>query len=194
MKNIIFDLGNVLVTFRPDDFLHDLFDDEKVIKACKEVYFSDLWNAYDRGIYTAKQMVSFGIRLYPQYSRQLKDMMEKWVTYVRPIDTMMDRIDSLKEKGYDLYILSNLPEDCYKYLMKHYAFMNAMKGVFSFQEKRIKPDVRIYQILFDRYQLDPEDCLFIDDTKENVDQARKLGCEVIWCQSTDDLARRLERV
>lgn len=194
MKHIIFDIGNVLFTFRPEKFLHEIFTDENVIHACMSVYFSGLWNDYDLGTYTKEEMIQKGNEVYPQYAEEFRYMMDHWFEYLHPIFPIINELEPLQKKGYDLYILSNLPEDCHFYLCTHYDFFHTMQGVYSYQEHLAKPDVEIYQCLFQRYHLHPKDCLFIDDRKENVVVASELGCHIFWCQSIDQLKNELERI
>lgn len=64
----------------------------------------------------------------------------------------------------------------------------ADKGVFSFAEKLCKPDLKIYQLLIDRYQLKPEDCVFVDDRLENIEAAKQLGFSVVHCSDVTKLS------
>ncbi len=193
MKKIIFDLGNVLVRFNPDVFLKELFSDEQIIERCKEIYFNGLWNEYDRGFLRPYDMVEKACRIYPENRKDFMLMMEKWTSYVTPIESSIKLIESLFKKGYDLYILSNIPKDCYEFLMQYEWFLK-MSGVFSFQEKTIKPEEKIYQILLDRYHLKSQDCIFIDDKLENIQAAEKLGFTSYHCKDASQLPKGLERI
>lgn len=193
MKKIIFDLGNVLVRFNPNDFLEGLFSDEQTIQRCKEIYFHGLWNEYDRGFLSIEDMVEKGSRLYPENRKDFSLMMEKWTSYVTPIERNIKLIESLFEKGYDLYILSNIPQDCYEFL-KQYEWFLRMPGVFSFQEKTIKPEEKIYQILLDRFHLKSEDCIFVDDKLENIQAAERLGFTSYHCKDSSQLPKELEGI
>ena len=83
-----------------------------------------------------------------------------------------------REKGFKIYYLSNYSEDLYHKTKNELAFIESFDGgVFSYQEKCIKPDKRLYEILLDRYQIVPEQALFLDDRKENIDAARALGIQ-----------------
>ncbi len=193
MKKIIFDLGNVLVRFNPDAFLKELFIDEETIQRCKEVYFHGLWNEYDRGFLSPMDMVEKGSEIYPENRKDFTLMMEKWTSYVSPIESSIKLIESLLEKGYDLYILSNIPKDCYEALKNNSWFLK-LSGVYSFQEKTIKPEEKIYQILLNRFHLQSKDCLFVDDRLENIQEAEKLGFTCLHCKDPAKLPDALERI
>ncbi len=193
MKKIIFDLGNVLVRFEPEQFLKDLFKDKIIIQRCKEVYFHGLWNEYDRGFLSKEDMIEKGSHLYPENRKDFSLMMEKWTSYVTAIEGNIKYIETLMKKGYDLYILSNIPQDCYEYLLNNEAWFQNMTGVYSFQEKTIKPEEKIYQILLDRFHLKSDECIFVDDKLENIQAAEKLGFIGLHCTDASQLPSWLER-
>lgn len=195
VKNVIFDIGNVLCTFNPDMFLNEIIDDQEVISNLKEFYFHEIWKEYDRGYWSVEDMVQMGLKEYPDYEWYIRSMMEHWKEYVLPIPSSMKLIDSLKEKGYDLYILSNIPQDSYDYLRTHYSFMSKMKGgIYSYQEKVIKPEEEIYSRLIHRYSIQPEESVFIDDRIENVETAQKYGFQGIHCTDTEEIESQIYEI
>lgn len=195
LKNIIFDIGNVLCTFDPDHFLQEMMEDEKVIFDLKEFYFKDIWKEYDRGYWSVEDMVQMGVKEYPEYELFIRKMMEHWKEYVLPIPSSMKLIDSLKEKGYDLYILSNIPQDSYEYLSTHYTFMSKMKGgIYSYQEKVIKPEEEIYLRLIEKYKIQPKESVFIDDRMENVEAAQKFGIYGIHCLDAGQIESKIYEI
>ena len=193
MKKIVFDLGNVLMTFSPDDFLKDLFKSELTRQKCKEVYFQGLWNEYDRGYLSPSEMIEKGCNQYPECKEDFTLMMQNWFRYVQPIESSVKLVESLRKKGYDLYILSNIPKDCYEYLCQNVTGFKDLKGVYSYQEKYIKPEKEIYEIFLNRYHLQAKDCLFIDDRVDNIQQAKQMGFQTIHCTDYAKLPVWLER-
>ena len=102
-----------------------------------------------------------------------------WFRVLQPIDEMQRWIDELKNQGYHLYILSNAPVIFEEYVT-NYSFVKLFDGsVFSGSIKIAKPDTKIYQYLMDKYQLNKEECLFIDDKLENVEASREFGMDAI---------------
>lgn len=193
VKNIIFDIGNVLATFQPRDFLYELFHDDQIVDCFFEVFFQELWHKYDQGLYSIDDMISLGIKELPNYEKEIRFMMNEWVNYVRPIDSSMQIIKTYKENGYHLFILSNIPEDSYLYLKNNFDFIQEMDGgIYSYQDLLIKPDIRIYELLLERYSLNANESLFIDDKLENIEAARSLGFQTIHCTDYHELSRKIE--
>lgn len=193
VKNIVFDIGNVLATFKPKDFLMDIFKDAKLADQFFEVFFTKLWHEYDQGLYTKEQMIQKGLQKMPDQKEKIKNMMDVWTSYVVGIQKNIDLIHIYQKKGYKVYILSNIPEDSYIYLKEHYNFINQVDGgIYSYQHKLIKPDVKIFEVLLDQYDLKANECIFIDDKKENIRAAERLGFYTIWLKDHAKLATLLK--
>lgn len=193
VKNIVFDIGNVLATFKPKDFLMDIFKDAKLADQFFEVFFTKLWHEYDQGLYTKEQMIQKGLQKIPDQKEKIKNMMDVWTSYVVGIQKNIDLIHIYQKKGYKVYILSNIPEDSYIYLKEHYNFINQVDGgIYSYQHKLIKPDVKIFEVLLDQYELKANECIFIDDKKENIRAAERLGFYTIWLKDHAKLATLLK--
>lgn len=193
VKNIVFDIGNVLATFKPKDFLMDIFKDAKLADQFFEVFFTKLWHEYDQGLYTKEQMIQKGLQKMPDQKEKIKNMMDIWTSYVVGIQKNIDLIHIYQKKGYKVYILSNIPEDSYIYLKEHYNFIDQVDGgIYSYQHKLIKPDVKIFEVLLDQYDLKANECIFIDDKKENIRAAERLGFYTIWLKDHAKLATLLK--
>ena len=193
VKNIIFDIGNVLATFKPKDFLMYLFKDPTLVDQFFEVFFTKLWHEYDQGLYTKEQMVQKGLQKMPDQKEKINKMMDVWTSYVVGIQENLDLIRIYQKKGYKVFILSNLPEDSYIYLKEHYDFIYQVDGgIYSYQHKLIKPDVKIFKALLDQYNLKANECIFIDDTEVNIRAAETLGFYTIWLKDHTQLATLLK--
>ena len=193
VKNIIFDIGNVLATFKPKDFLTDLFKDPTLVDQFFEVFFTKLWHEYDQGLYTKEQMVQKGLQKMPDQKEKINKMMDVWTSYVVGIQENLDLIRIYQKKGYKVFILSNLPEDSYIYLKEHYDFIDQVDGgIYSYQHKLIKPDVKIFEALLEKYGLNANECIFIDDTEVNIRAAETLGFYTIWLKDHTQLATLLK--
>ncbi|MBP3853538.1 MAG: HAD family phosphatase [Erysipelotrichaceae bacterium] len=186
IKDIVFDLGNVIITFEPDKFLDQLLKDPGAKAAVMDVYFPELWDEYDRGDHTIEEMIEIGAKRYPQYEPAFRSMMLEWVNHLVPLRPSFDLIRELKEKGYRIFLLSNLSEQGYRSLQEEEELLSYLDGgIYSYQYHLKKPDPRIYRILMDTYDIDPKTSLFIDDRIENVETARRLGFETIHCSDYD---------
>ena len=177
IKNIVFDLGNVVVKFDSSDLITRFFDSNQF--EVKSFYFDSLWNEYDQGLHTKEEMIDKGIRAFPMLKKEIQNMMDHWTEFVIPNWENIAYIKELKTLGYRVYILSNIPEDDTKYLMDKGVFKDTDGAIFSYQEKLIKPDLKIFERFLVRYSLDAKECLFLDDRIENCRAAQMLGFETI---------------
>ena len=189
IKNIVFDLGNVLVQFNPKAFLNEMIHDELIEKQLYSFYFeSNLWQIYDQGILTNEQMIQKGIQTYPQYEQWIRKLMNEWVEYVIPIQENLEYINSLQQ--YNQYIVSDIPE--YNYLLETFNFLKTRKGIYSFQEKIVKPNKKMFTQLEEKYKINPRESVFIDDKIENVQAAMQVGFYGIHLKQPLNLKNELE--
>ncbi len=194
IKNIIFDIGNVLATFEPKVFLHKVLNNPVIEQKIYEVVFSNstLWNLYDQGIYEAEDVVEIASKNIPELKKEIELVLTNWVQYVLLISSSMEVIKRYKD-AYSLFILSNIPRDNYEYISSHYDYMHEVKGgVYSYQYKMIKPDIRLFQVLLQKYELCANECLFIDDKLENVESAKSLGFHTIHLMDYRQMPKKLE--
>ena len=177
LKNIVFDLGNVLVKFDSNELIYSFFNEKQ--EEVKSFYFDSLWDEYDQGLYSVEEMIEKGVKQFPELELSIKKLMYHWTEFVIPLKDNVAYIKDLRRFGYKVYILSNIPEDDTKYLRSLGVFDNIDGGVFSYEYKKIKPDPEIFHILLKKYNLKASECLFLDDLKDNVVAACNLGFETI---------------
>lgn len=105
-----------------------------------------------------------------------------------PMEDVLDIVKELKSIGYKIYFLSNYQLLAYEHVLKEHSLFNYFDGgVFSFEEKLLKPEPEIYEKLIKTYEIDPYESIFIDDTKENVESASNLGFNAILFTSPIEL-------
>lgn len=177
LKNIVFDLGNVLVKFDSNELIYSFFNERQ--EEVKSFYFDSLWNEYDQGLYSVEEMIEKGVKQFPELELSIKKLMYHWTEFVIPLKDNVAYIKDLKQLGFNVYILSNIPEDDTKYLRSLGVFDNIDGGIFSYEYKKIKPDPEIFHILLEKYNLKASECLFLDDRKDNVVVASNLGFKTI---------------
>ena len=175
LKNIVFDLGNVLVKFDSNELIYSFFNKRQ--EEVKSFYFDSLWNEYDQGLYSVEEMIEKGVKQFPELELCIKKLMYHWTEFVIPLKDNVAYIKDLKQLGFNVYILSNIPEDDTKYLRSLGVFDNIDGGIFSYEYKKIKPDPEIFNILLEKYDLKASECL--DDRKDNVVAASNLGFKTI---------------
>jgi len=193
-KNIIFDIGNVLVDFRWKEYLEEFGFGEEISRQIGEaIVLNPVWDEMDLGEKSREQLIALFVECLPQYKSQIQSIFGDLRNMLKSREGTIPWIKELKERGFGVYYLSNYSqvayEDCY-HTLDFLPYMDG--GILSFQDKLIKPDPRIYQLLLERYQLDPRSCIFLDDKKENCDAAIKCGIESIVFTNRDEIEKQLE--
>lgn len=176
IKNIIFDMGNVLLTYAPHDYIKTIIDDEVIAAAVlKELFYSKEWLELDAGAITEeKAVMQISLRL-PQYAQYVQRAMDQWHSGLMPIEGMSEIVKRLKDKGYKIYLLSNVSLRFLKFRDEVEMFRYFDGFIASAQEKVVKPNKEIYERLCKRFNLNCEECLFIDDLQVNIDGAVNAG-------------------
>lgn len=179
-KNIIFDIGNVLLSFNPRKYLEEKGLEEKVEHIYKEVFQSKEWLDLDRGTLTEKEAIEIYISRNKDYEDYIRSVFDGWYNILTPIEDTIEILKTLKNNGYNLYYLSNFHHLAFEHVIKKYDFFNLFDGgVVSYEEKLIKPEKEIYDALINRYNLDPKESIFVDDTKINIEGSEKLDIKGI---------------
>lgn len=178
IKNIIFDMGRVLVEFYPEDFLtkEGITDKAERELLLREIFHHEDWTNMDAGIMNEQEMYDEAVKRIPEHLHQTAhNLIFDWNDPIIPVKGMEDFVRECKEKGYGIYLLSNASVAQPVYWLRIPGHQYFDGTVVSALEKIMKPDVRIYQILLDRYGLKAEECLFIDDVERNIKGAEKAG-------------------
>ena len=109
MKNIIFDIGNVLLSFQPERFLKQYYDEKTMGDLLTIIFCSDEWLELDLGNLTIDETINIFSKRNPHYKEEIYFILKHWTEMMTPIQENVDIAYKLKEKGYSLYILSNYP-------------------------------------------------------------------------------------
>ena len=195
MKNIIFDIGNVLISWNPDAVYKSYFnqDLDTMERFYQETAIKKLNAEMDRGRPFKEALIELSDR-FPQYHDPIHLWQTRWLEMVYgPIEDSIKILQSLYTQGYLLYALTNFAaETFFTHIRYKYDFFNYFKDiVVSGVEQVIKPNPKIYKILLQRNELAPENCIFIDDTLENLIPAQTLGMVTIEFTSPLELINQL---
>lgn len=197
IKNIILDVGMVLVDFCWAELLKKLGITGEVFEAVANATVrTQDWNEYDRSAKPDQELLEDLIAYAPEYRQQIQlfwDHMDGMIIqypYAKPW------ITSLKEAGYQVYILSNYAKRTYELTREDgLSFLPLTDGaVFSFETGYIKPEKEIYHFLMDKYHLAPEECLFIDDNAANLVYPKEIGWSTIQFQSFKQVEEELKEL
>lgn len=182
IKNIIFDIGNVILQFDIKEVIPNFTKKESEKQfIINNIINSPEWLQYsliDTGFISREQ----AIEIVEDRTNHINDeLIEKfWYRYNDYSfinDNVIDIIKELKEKDYKIYLLSNINSHTYNHIKDNKLF-NLVDGyVFSYIEHQVKPYVGIYNTLLERYKLIPQECLFIDDNIKNIKTANELGIQ-----------------
>lgn len=195
IKNIIFDLGNVLLKFQPSEFLLRFTDDvEYIDQFVPKIFRSTVWMELDRGIISIEDAKNTYISQYPKEENFLTLFFNHWMEMLTPINKNIEILKAVRDLGYKTYILSNFIKEVYTFIEKKYNIFTLFDGkIISGFEKTIKPEKAIYLELLNRYHLNPEESLFIDDVLFFLKPAKKLGMKTIWNKPETDLREELRK-
>ena len=193
-KNIVFDFGGVMVDFDPHKYLIDLFGNRGLEEEVYDLTFgSREWRLLDAGRITRREANERMLQRARAVGRgfEVEGVLDDWMSMLRPRRRMQTLVEQLKQRGYCVYYLSNIPEDVLDLLM-HRDFEGLFDGgVASCEVKINKPDPRIYQALLDKYHLRADECIFIDDRAENLVAASALGFGIYEMHNVGTLLRSL---
>lgn len=199
IKNVIFDIGGVLVSFEPDRVFREMgLPEEEVQILYQHTAKSPYWKELDRGVLPKEEVFQTMVNTMPQAYR--KDAIEFFTKRipeaVTSFDYSADWLKGLKERGYNIYLLTNYPEWLFETHWKEgFTFTPYVDGkVVSGKVKQIKPDHEIYQTLIKKYSLNPAESVFIDDVKENVQAAKECGLNAIQFTNIDEVKAKLEEL
>lgn len=197
IKNYIFDIGGVLLEYRWADMLMDHGLSREDALAIGNTMFNDpLWSGMDLAAAGEEQSIIEAYReKYPAYGDTIAWFINHCEYMHVPRKDVWERVHTLKELGYPLYLLSNYPETMFHKHTDDAPFRQDMSGgVISYEIKKLKPYPEIYQHLLQKYNLIPEECLFFDDRAENTEGARKQGIHAITVTSRQFLIEELDKI
>ncbi len=197
IKNIVLDVGRVLVAWQPKELMKELgFSEETVGELTKVLFDSGIWNETDRGVLTDEEFVALAISNGPQYEQEIRLFWENVGKAIWQLPYARKWIRAMKKAGYRVYILSNYGSWTYEKTKEQALnFLEDVDGaIFSYQVKLIKPDAEIFYALFEKYGLRAEECVFLDDLLANIEGAKAVGMHGIVFTGLEDALIELEKL
>ncbi|MDD3204982.1 MAG: HAD family phosphatase [Lachnospiraceae bacterium] len=196
IKNIIFDIGNVLSKFNYEEHFRKFASQEDIYqRLINATIFNPIWNELDRGVLAEEEILAEFIQKDPGISDEIQDMFQHMTGIVKEYDYATEWIEELKSRGYRVLVLSNFSKLVYEMNREELKFLKVVDGgILSYKEKLIKPDAAIYQLLMQQYQLVPEECVFLDDREENITAAKALGWSGILFTTKEKAVEELDRI
>ncbi|MEN3929755.1 HAD family phosphatase [Microvirga sp. W0021] len=196
-NTVVFDVGNVLFRWKPEEFYLDILKDETRLRWYMEHVHTPEWNRdLDLGVAWDK---TFDARVaeFPEWEEPLRAYQTRWFDTMRDIiEPNITLLKQLKSKDIPVYAITNFHDWTFRTTQKqHYDFLNLFDGeIVSGEENLVKPDPAIFELFFSRFSLKPEDCIFIDDNADNIATARNLGMHVVHFIEPMDVAAELGKL
>lgn len=198
IKNVIFDIGNVLVDFRWRALMEDLkLPKETQAVFEKTVFGSRWWAELDHGIYEEAKILEKFREDNREHLEEFNLVWDNRDKLVEPYAYSAEWIAKLKSCGLNVYLLSNYPRDVFTLHAECgcFPFLDKVDGkVVSGFVRMVKPNADIYEYLLKEYKLKESECVFIDDREENVDAAEDLGIKGIVFQNYEQACAELDKL
>ena len=192
IKTIVFDIGNVLMRFEYKSYVKKLLGDDDLIEKVNDaIWRTGYWNELDLG-YDPELVFSKMLAAGPDYQNEIRMVIDNVGQCIGRAEYAKDWIKGLKERGFQILFLSNYSQYIMQAAPEALDFLPSMDGgIFSCNIGLIKPDLKIFRSLCEEYRLDPEECVFIDDNKDNIKAAQRAGFHTVhfveFIQAKDEL-------
>jgi len=193
IEAVVFDLGGVLIDWDPRYLYRRLFTGEQEMEQfLAEVCTGEWHRDHDLGVDTAESCGQLA-QLHPQHRDLIMAWAERGEEMVAgQFDETVELLGALKAAGMPCFALSNMEPEAYAIRRERFAFMSWFDGlVISGHEGTAKPGRQIFDVLLQRYGLDPQRCVFIDDSAPNIETARELGMTALLYSSAGQLRAEL---
>ncbi len=196
INTIIFDIGNVLVDFKWEQYLRDCgYNDEIVRKVSEATVKNDLWKKWDRGDIEEAEIIEQSCKLESSVEREIRKLFVDIEQLINEFDYSAEIIKKLKENGYKVYLLSNYARSHYELDKKNFKFLDYVDGgIISYEVILAKPEPEIYKALIQKYNINPQEAVFLDDLPENLEAAKPFGFHTIQVKSYQQILEDLQKL
>ena len=197
IKNIVFDLGGVLIDWNPDYVFKEVFkDDEKLAWFYREICTMD-WNENQDAGYPLVKATEERVALFPQHEDLIRMYYGRWEEMLG--DAIQGTVELLKQcvdsPALKVVALTNWSAETFPVALEKFDFLQWFEGiVVSGEEMTRKPFPDIYQTTLNRFDLKPEESLFIDDNKRNIEAAKALGIQCVHFSCPLQLEKELKKL
>jgi len=192
-KILVFDLGGVLIDWNPRYLYRKLIDDEADIDFFLSEVCNSKWNLKQDAGRALAEATAERIALFPEKKSLIEAFYDRWEEMLGgEIGESVEILRELKNKGESIYALTNWSGETFPIAEERFDFLQWFDGTLvSGVEKMAKPDPAIFHLLLKRYELQAEGCLFIDDSKTNIEAAARIGFETHHFKSAAGLRQEL---
>ena len=195
--DIILDMGNVLLEWNKDKILRGVVKTEKDYMILdKAIFQSGLWERLDLGTLTREELVLKVVSMIGSiYQEKVQEVVWNWPSYIEIYTEVFPLLVGLKEKGHRIFVLSNTSPVFYELLEEQLSPLNEILDgfVLSCDIKAVKPDRKIFEEILHKYDLNAENCIFLDDVKDNTKMAESLGIRAYQVKQRSDVVDILKK-
>jgi 2-haloacid dehalogenase len=196
IKNVIFDLGGVLIDWNPAYVYLEVFDgDQKKMQWFFDEICTMDWNENQDAGYPLQQATEDRVKMFPQYEEWIRMYYGRWEEMLgNAIEGTVDVLRKLiADPNYRVIALTNWSAETFPVALARFDFLHLFEGiVVSGTEKMRKPFPEIYHLALDRYGFKASETVFIDDNHRNIAASSALGIQSILFKNPDDLERDLK--
>lgn len=189
--DIILDMGNVLLEWNKDKILQDISDTKKdYLILDKSIFQSGLWERLDLGTMSREELVLKVVSMIGRtYQKKVEEVIWNWPNYIEIFTEVFPILSEVKKKGHRIFVLSNTSKVFYDLLEEQLSPIKELLDgfVLSCDIKAIKPDLAMFEEILDKYQLDPTNCVFLDDIEDNIIAAEKLEIKSYQVKKRSDV-------
>lgn len=186
ITTIIFDLGGVLIDWNPRYLYRKIMDTEERMEHFLEHVATHDWNEQQDAGRPLAEATAELLAKHPDWETEIRAFYGRWEEMLGgPIWGTVELLESLKAPNrWKIYALTNWSAETFPVALERYDFLQLFEGILvSGTEKLKKPDRRIYELMLQRYDINPEEAVFIDDSLRNVKGASAVGLRTIHFKS-----------
>jgi 2-haloacid dehalogenase len=197
ITTIIFDLGGVLIDWNPRYVYRHVFDSDEKINWFFENICTSEWNENQDAGKSLQEATDELVATHPEYEKEIRAYYDRWEEMLGGhIEETVEILRTLKKMNvYKMYALTNWSAETFPVALNRYEFLKWFDGiVMSGEEKTRKPFPEIYKILLDRFNVDPAETVFIDDSLRNIKGAEAIGIKGIHFKSPQQLLHELNKI
>jgi putative hydrolase of the HAD superfamily len=193
INTIILDIGQVLGDFCWDGYLRNCgYDEETIRKVGLATVLSNDWAEEDRGVLSDEELILLFTKNDPSVENEIRTFIENITKTVKEYEYSADFVKSLKEYGYKVYLLSNYGKRNFEYAKEHFEFTKYVDGgVISYQVNHVKPEPEIYEALIQKYNINPREAVYLDDSVVNLEGAKPYGFYTIHVTDFEEALEEL---
>jgi putative hydrolase of the HAD superfamily len=196
VRNVIFDLGGVLIEWNPEQILASYYAEPEMRAIMKTALFLHPdWLQLDRGTLDEAELLGRVAGRTGRPAAELSGLFDAIRASLHTKNDTVALLERLSARGVPLYCLSNMSADIFAYLRERHSFWDAFRGiVISGAIRMAKPDREIFEFLLERYGLEAQQTVFVDDNPPNIEAARELGIHAVWFKNARQCELELEEL